>query len=98
MNDPLDRTAACYHPAWSGNVSSALGKSEEYMRLFLAALVLIAGTMPAEAQWLDRRWPGIPRTVDGNPNLTAPAPRGPDGTPDLTGVWMGYSAGAVRLF
>ena len=57
------------------------------MRLFLAALVLIAGTMPAEAQWLDRRWPGIPRTVDGNPNLTAPAPRGPDGKPDLTGVW-----------
>jgi len=59
------------------------------MRLFLAALVLIVGTIPAEAQWLDRKTPGIPRTPDGKPNLTAPAPRGPDGKPDLTGVWNG---------
>ena len=57
------------------------------MRLFLAALALCAGTMPASAQWLDRPWPGIPRTADGKPNLAAPAPRGPDGKPDLTGVW-----------
>ena len=57
------------------------------MRLFLAALVLIAGTVPAAAQWLDRPWPGIPRTADGKPNLAAAAPRGPDGRPDLTGVW-----------
>ncbi len=59
------------------------------MRLLLAALVLIAGTMPAAAQWLDRPWPGIPRTADGKPILTAPAPRGSDGRPDLTGVWNG---------
>ena len=57
------------------------------MRLFLAALLLTAGTIPAEAQWLDRKTPGIPRTPDGKPNLTAPAPRGPDGRPDLAGVW-----------
>jgi len=57
------------------------------MKLFLAALMLFAGTMPAAAQWLDRPWPGIPRTADGKPDLTAPAPRGPDGKPDLTGVW-----------
>ena len=59
------------------------------MRLFLAALALIGGTMPAAAQWLDRPWPGIPRTAEGKPNLTAPAPRGTDGKPDLTGVWNG---------
>jgi hypothetical protein len=60
------------------------------MRLFLlAALALIVGTMPAAAQWLDRSWPGIPRTAAGKPDLTAPAPRGPDGKPDLTGVWNG---------
>jgi hypothetical protein len=59
------------------------------MRLFLAALTLMAGTIPAEAQWLDRPTPGIPRTPDGKPNLTAPTPRGPDGKPDLTGVWNG---------
>ena len=46
------------------------------MRLFLAALVLIGGAIPAEAQWLDRPTAGIPRTSDGKPNLAAPAPRG----------------------
>ena len=59
------------------------------MRLFLAGLILMGATIPAGAQWLDRPWPGIPRTADGEPNLTAPAPRGPDGKPDLTGVWDG---------
>jgi hypothetical protein len=59
------------------------------MRLFLTALILAGGTMPAAAQWLDRPWPGIPRTADGKPNLAAPAPRGPDGKPDLTGIWNG---------
>jgi hypothetical protein len=59
------------------------------MRLFLGVLVLIAGTTPAAAQWLDRPWPAIPRTADGKPNLTAPAPRSPDGKPDLSGIWDG---------
>ncbi|MGH9254068.1 MAG: hypothetical protein ACRD3C_05810 [Vicinamibacterales bacterium] len=59
------------------------------MKLFLATLVLVAGTMPAAAQWLDRPWPGIPRTADGKPNLMAPAPRGPDDKPDLSGIWNG---------
>jgi hypothetical protein len=59
------------------------------MRLFLAALILLAGAIPAGAQWLDRKTEGIPRTADGKPNLTAPAPRGPDGKPDLTGIWNG---------
>ncbi len=59
------------------------------MKLLLSALMLLAGATPATAQWLDRPWPGIPRTADGEPDLTAPAPRGPDGHPDLTGVWTG---------
>ena len=59
------------------------------MRLFLAVLMLIVGTIPVGAQWLDRLTPGIPRKPDGKPNLTAPAPRGPDGKPDLSGVWNG---------
>ena len=59
------------------------------MRLFLAALVLIGGAVPAEAQWLDRPTPNISRTSDGKPNLAAPAPRGADGHPDLTGLWSG---------
>lgn len=65
------------------------------MRLFLAALVLTMGASTAGAQWLDRPWPGIPRTADGKPNLTAATPRGPGGKPDLTGVWDGPVPEAV---
>jgi hypothetical protein len=64
-------------------------------RLLFAVLVLMMGTLPASAQWLDRQWPGIPRTADGKPNLAAPAPRGPDGKPDLTGIWGGGNPEAV---
>ena len=38
-------------------------------------------------QWLHFKTPGIPRTLDGKPNLTAPAPRTADGHPDLSGLW-----------
>ena len=64
-------------------------KSEGVMKTALAALILVVVTTPAGAQWLDRKTPGIPRKADGSPNLTAPAPRGPDGKPDLAGVWNG---------
>jgi hypothetical protein len=39
------------------------------------------------AQWLTFPTPGMPRTADGKPNLTAPAPRTADGKPDFTGLW-----------
>ena len=42
----------------------------------------------ADAQWLHLPTPGIPRTADGKPNLTAPAPRAADGKPDLSGLWV----------
>jgi len=54
-----------------------------------AAFLFFAGAMPAASQWLERPWPGIPRTADGQPDLAAPTPRTPDGHPDLTGVWEG---------
>ncbi len=41
----------------------------------------------AQAQWLDYKTPGVPRTKNGKPNLAAPAPRTNDGKPDLSGVW-----------
>ena len=53
-----------------------------------ATLALVAGlVVPASAQWLRYRTPGIPRLPDGKPNLTAPAPRTADGKPDLSGIW-----------
>jgi hypothetical protein len=42
----------------------------------------------APAQWLDLKTPGVPRSKNGEVNLTAPAPRKSDGKPDLSGIWM----------
>jgi hypothetical protein len=53
--------------------------------LALAAVILFPS--PGSAQWLMEPTPGIPRTADGKPNLSAPAPRTTDGKPDLSGLW-----------
>jgi hypothetical protein len=50
------------------------------------ALLFVA---PGRAQWLRDRTPGIPRTPDGMPDLSAPTPRAADGKPDLSGFWQG---------
>ncbi len=51
---------------------------------------LLVGTLTcAYAQWLNYPDPRIPRTRDGKPDLTAPAPKSADGRPDLSGVWRG---------
>jgi hypothetical protein len=56
-----------------------------HQRLFILLAFL---STEAHAQWLNYPTPGTPRTHDGQPNLAAPAPRAPDGKPDLSGVWM----------
>lgn len=53
----------------------------------LMAILLAAATMPLAAQWLNYRDSRTPRTPDGKPNLSAPAPR-INGKPDLSGVWQ----------
>jgi hypothetical protein len=51
------------------------------------AFLLTAASLPLAAQWLNHADPRTPRTRDGKPNLTAPAPR-LNGKPDLSGVWQ----------
>jgi hypothetical protein len=48
---------------------------------------VVALSVPANAQWLNYPDPRVPRTAEGKPNLSAPAPKLPDGTPDFSGIW-----------
>jgi hypothetical protein len=59
-----------------------------HSRRFLPALILMAATPAALfPQWAPYPTPGVPRTPDGKPNLSAPTPKTSDGKPDLTGIW-----------
>src|SRR3954464_16030513 len=63
------------------------------MRAAAATLALLVTLCTsADAQWLNYRAPGIPRTADGKVDLAAPPPRTPDGKPDLSGVWKSPNA------
>jgi hypothetical protein len=53
-----------------------------------ASLQIVLAAALGLGQWLDHPTPDIPRTRDGRPNLAAPAPRGTDGKPDLSGIWQ----------
>jgi len=57
------------------------------MNRLTTLMIVCAIATPLNAQWLKEPTRGIPRTVDGKPNLSAPAPHTPDGKPDLSGLW-----------
>src|SRR5205085_5778547 len=60
--------------------------------LFSLAIVMVVGATPS-GQWQSVPRPAVPRTPEGEVNMSAPAPRLPDGKPDLSGVWnppLGY--------
>jgi hypothetical protein len=59
--------------------------------------VFVVLSTGAHAQWLSFPTPGTPRTLDGKPNLAAPAPRAADGRPDLSGVWMHELTSAAEM-
>jgi hypothetical protein len=65
------------------------------MKIFTTVITLAVWVTPLAAQWVHYRTPGVPRTADGKPNLTAPAPRTADGKPDLTGLWDTFGDTAV---
>jgi hypothetical protein len=52
------------------------------------AMMLCVTSSFVMAQWPNHPTPGIPRTPDGKPDLSAPGPRAADGKPDLSGVWL----------
>lgn len=63
---------------------------------FTLAVVLVL-PWTVQAQWLTQPTQGIPRLPNGSADLSAPAPRTPDGKPDLSGLWFqglhpGYAA------
>ena len=67
---------------------------ENEMKRLLATLVCLALASPLSAQWISLPTPGIPRTADGAPDLSAPTPRTAEGRPDFTGLWRtGRSTG-----
>src|SRR5689334_20401429 len=50
-----------------------------------ATIVLVV--IPIAAQWPNYPVKSAPRESDGKVKLDAPAPKAPDGHPDLSGVW-----------
>jgi hypothetical protein len=53
----------------------------------IVAVLITAALGGVEAQWVNYRDPAIPRSRDGRPNVSAPAPR-LNGKPDLSGLWQ----------
>ena len=62
----------------------------------ICILILLVG-VGVQAQWLNNRDSGTPRTKDGKPNMSAPAPRASNGKPDLSGIWQGEGAPISEL-
>ena len=56
--------------------------------LLVSIVVYFVCVAPVTAQWFDWRTPDIPRLENGRVDLDAPAPRLPDGGPDVSGFWV----------
>jgi hypothetical protein len=54
------------------------------------AVIVTLGSVSVAAQWPKRQAAGVPRDADGKVRMDAPAPRMPDGKPDLSGNWIRF--------
>src|ERR1700752_820902 len=53
-----------------------------------AGVLLLAGSVSLSAQWGKFQNPSDPRDAKGQVRMDAPAPRTPDGKPELSGNWL----------
>jgi hypothetical protein len=71
-----------------GRVDATYTIARAIVGILPAAIVLACLPSTASAQWLHYPTADVPRTADGKPNLTAPAPQLPGGTTDFSGIWL----------
>ena len=57
------------------------------MRALAFLLAVLSVPAVGFSQWLHYPTEGVPKNADGTPDLTAPAPKMPDGKPDFSGLW-----------
>jgi hypothetical protein len=87
---------------WHGNAQMIIkgigvpNPSQLHSIVGASLIMLLALAAPASAQWLKYKTPGIPRTADGKPNLSAPAPKMADGRPDFSGLWRTDTKGMAE--
>ncbi len=73
-------------------IRSAMLRMDRRQSSFVCSCAVVLGALllsaPALAQWIGYPTADVPRRADGSVDMTAPAPRMPDGRPDLSGIWI----------
>src|SRR5215467_7111196 len=88
-SDAFRRSMRYIYEVFRGKSSPVRLSMSHHHRAWFFMALLATLTSHANAQWINYPVPGIPRLADGKVNLAAPAPKTPEGKPDLSGVWAG---------
>lgn len=67
------------------NIIEYVQKNHVCWRIAALWILLVA---TAQAQWIGYPTANVPRKPSGDVDMAAPAPRLPDGKPDLSGIWI----------